>query len=61
MDPKDKSEGTINLVNSLHSRLKSFFHRFVGVSTRRLAGRGETESLMVNQIGRGTYKTTWCG
>lgn len=35
-DSKDRSEGVINNVNSLHSRLKSFLYDFHGVSTRRL-------------------------
>ena len=36
VDPKDPSTGHINMVNSLHSRLKAFLDRFRGVSTRRL-------------------------
>lgn len=36
VDPGDPSTGHINLVNSLHSRLKRFIARFGGVSTRRL-------------------------
>lgn len=36
VDPDDPSTGHINLVNSLHSRLKRFIGRFCGVSTRRL-------------------------
>lgn len=35
-DPKDRSGGDINMVNSLHSRLGSFLERFNGVATRRL-------------------------
>lgn len=36
VDAGDPSTGHINLVNSLHSRLKKFIARFGGVSTRRL-------------------------
>lgn len=36
VDPGDPSTGHINLVNSLHSRLKKFIARFGGISTRRL-------------------------
>ena len=76
-NPKDRSEGTINIVNSLHSRLKSFLADFKGVSTRRLhnylmwfkwvettrrpLNRKDMESLMVNQIRKGSYKTVWRG
>jgi len=36
VDPKDRSTGDINMVNSLHSRLQKFIRTFNGVATRRL-------------------------
>lgn len=36
VDPNDRSTGDINLVNSMHSRLRDFLRRFHGVATRRL-------------------------
>ena len=36
IDPKDPDTGNINMVNALHSRLKSFLRLFKGISTRRL-------------------------
>lgn len=36
VDPKDPSTGDINMVNSMHSRIRGFMRRFNGVSTRRL-------------------------
>lgn len=35
-DPKDRSEGTINRINTVHSLLDSFMARFKGVSTKHL-------------------------
>lgn len=35
-DPKDRSEGTINRINAVHSLLDSFMARFKGVSTKHL-------------------------
>lgn len=77
VDAKDRRAGTINIVNSLHSRLKSFIARFRGVATRRLhnylvwfkwaemskrlGGRNDAEALMANQVGKGSYRTTWRG
>lgn len=76
-DPKNRSAGTINLVNALHSRVRSFLANFKGVSTRRLhnylmwfkwietakrlASRKDTETLMLHQIRQGQYKTTAVG
>ena len=36
-DSKDRSEGTINRINTVHSLLESFMARFKGVSTKHLA------------------------
>ena len=36
VDAKDRSSGTINMVNSLHARLREFLLPFHSVSTRRL-------------------------
>ena len=36
-DSKDRSEGTINRINAVHSLLDSFMARFKGVSTKHLA------------------------
>lgn len=36
-DSKDRSEGTINRINTVHSLLDSFMARFKGVSTKHLA------------------------
>ncbi|HWQ79552.1 MAG TPA: hypothetical protein VN381_12075 [Anaerovoracaceae bacterium] len=66
-----RSEGVINMVNSLHSRFKSFMRGFKGVSTKRLnnylilfkwrelAKRTDARALMVNQMANGHYETTW--
>ena len=35
-DSKDRSKGTINRINTVHSLLESFIGRFRGVSTKRL-------------------------
>ncbi|MEO2512949.1 IS1595 family transposase [Collinsella aerofaciens] len=35
-DPKDRTEGTINRINAVHSLLDSFMARFRGVSTKHL-------------------------
>ena len=35
-DAKDRTQGDINMVNALHSRLKEFLEPFHGVATRRL-------------------------
>ncbi len=73
-DSKDRSEGVINNVNSLHSRFKYFMHNFHGVSTRRLENylgwfmwietfkkvdsHSEKVSLLYKQSLNGYYKTT---
>ena len=36
-DSKDRSEGAINRINTVHSLLDSFMARFKGVSTKHLA------------------------
>ena len=75
INPKDRRSGTINIVNSLHSRLSSFLARFKGVATRRLhdylvwfkwtemskrlGGRNDAEELMARQVSKGSYRTTW--
>lgn len=71
-DPKRRGEGTINCVNALHSRLKSFMAGFRGVSTKRLpsylawfgwarsfAGGGtrEAEGVLARQLAAGTCRT----
>ena len=66
-----RSEGVINMVNSLHSRFKTFIREFKGVSTKRLnnylilfkwrelAKRTDARMLIVNQMANGHYETTW--
>ena len=59
------------MVNSLHSRFKTFIREFKGVSTKRLnnylilfkwrelAKRTDARMLIVNQMANGHYETTW--
>ena len=71
-DPKDRSEGTINRINTIHSLLHSFMARFKGVSTKRLgayldwfrwcrtfmaAGSRAAESTVARQLANGSCAT----
>ena len=71
-DPKDRSEGTINRINTVHSLLHSFMARFKGVSTKRLgayldwfrwcrtfmaAGSRAAESTVARQLANGSCAT----
>lgn len=69
-----KDKGKLNFINSLHSRIKSFFQKYRGVSTRRLENyvawfkwiesykkinhNDVKKELLLNQIANGKYKTT---
>ncbi len=68
-DPKDRSEGTINRVNAVHSLLGAFMEPFRGVSTKHLgaylawfrwcrtfmaAGTGAAERTVARQLANGT-------
>ena len=73
-DSKNRSEGVINNVNSLHSRFRYFMHNFHGVSTRRLVNylnwfmwietfkkidsHSEKINLLYKQSLNGYYQTT---
>lgn len=69
---KDRSRGTINRINTVHSLLDSFMARFKGVSTKRLgayldwfrwcrtfmaAGSRAAESTVARQLANGTCAT----
>lgn len=71
-DSKDRSRGTINRVNAVHSLLDSFMARFRGVSTKHLgayldwfrwcrtfmaAGSHGAESTVARQLASGTCAT----
>lgn len=71
-DPKDRSEGTINRINAVHSLLSSFMARFRGVSTKHLSAYLEwfrwcrtfmavdsrtAESTVARQLADGTCAT----
>jgi len=71
-DSKDRSEGVINAVNSLHARLTDFLRQFRGISSRRLRHylvwfewlesfklrRGKERSdVAVGHIANGFYET----
>ena len=72
-DSKDRSEGVINAVNSLHARLDTFVRRFKGISSRRLSNYltwfcwiesfkalrkgSDWKNLMVKHIVNGFYET----
>ena len=72
---RERSAESINLVNSLHSRLEAFLRPFMGVSARRLhhylmwfkwtetarraGGFREKVSLAVSQMRSGRYSTKW--
>lgn len=72
LDPKDRSEGDLNMVNALHSRLDAFLHRFRSVATRRLQhyldwfcwreehrrSDGDAREIMYRQEAEGRYVTT---
>ena len=70
-DSKDRSKGTINRVNAVHSLLAGFMRRFKGVSTKHLAaylawfrwarvfvsGASSPESTVVRQLADGRQRT----
>lgn len=70
-DSKDRSEGTINRINSLHSALDGFMSRFKGVSTKHLsaylawfrwrrvfsAGDGHDAETVARQLAGGLCRT----
>ena len=71
-DSKDRSEGTINRINTVHSLLDSFMARFKGVSTKHLgayldwfrwcrtfmaADSRTAESAVARQLANGTCAT----
>lgn len=71
-DSKDRSEGTINRINTVHSLLDSFMARFRGVSTKHLgayldwfrwcrtfmaAGSRAAESTVARQLANGSCST----
>lgn len=71
-DSKDRSEGTINRINTVHSLLDSFMARFKGVSTKHLgayldwfrwcrtfmaAGSRAAESTVARQLANGSCST----
>lgn len=71
-DSKDRSEGTINRINTVHSLLDSFMVRFKGVSTKHLAayldwfrwcrtfmaaGSRTAESTVARQLANGSCST----
>lgn len=71
-DSKDRSEGTINRINTVHSLLDSFMARFKGVSTKHLgayldwfrwcrtfmaAGSRAAESTVARQLANGSCAT----
>ena len=71
-DSKDRSEGTINRINAVHSLLDSFMARFRGVSTKHLgayldwfrwcrtfmaAGSRAAESTVARQLANGSCPT----
>ena len=71
-DSKDRSEGTINRINAVHSLLDSFMARFKGVSTKHLgayldwfrwcrtfmaAGSRAAESTVARQLANGSCST----
>jgi transposase-like protein len=72
IDPKDRTTGDINMVNSLHSRLKGFIERFHGVATRRLqhyldwfcyreqlrGSDADRREVLYRHETEGTYETT---
>ncbi len=74
-DAKDHSEGTINSVNSLHSRLAKFLRPFESVSSRRLPNYlvwfqwlesfkkldddAMRKELAIKHIASGSYDTKW--
>lgn len=72
---KDRSQGVINRVNGLCSRLDGFLRPFKGVSTRRLGnylawfkwvetfGRAtdDLRGLAMRQLAQNGYETTWRG
>jgi transposase-like protein len=71
-DSKDRSQGVINMVNSLHARLGDFLGRFKGISSRwldnylvwfqwiesfKLRHGKERADMTVNHIANGFYET----
>ena len=71
-DSKDRSEGTINRINTVHSLLDSFMARFKGVSTKHLgayldwfrwcrtfmaAGTGAAERTVARQLANGVCRS----
>lgn len=75
-DSKDRSEGTINRINTVHSLLDSFMARFKGVSTKHLgayldwfrwcrtfmaAGSRAAESTVARQLASGSCSTRVSG
>ena len=71
-DSKDRSEGTINSINTVHSLLDSFMARFKGVSTKHLgayldwfrwcrtfmaAGPGAAERTVARQLANGVCRS----
>ena len=74
-DSKEHANGTINSVNSLHSRLASFLRPFHCVSSRRLSNyliwfqwlesfkklESDTmrKNLAIKHMGTGSYRTAW--
>ena len=71
-DSKDRSEGTINRINTVHSLLDSFMARFKGVSTKHLGAyldwfrwrrtfmatdSRSAESTVARQLANGTCST----
>jgi len=74
-DAKDRSIGTINSVNALHSRLSRFLRPFNGVSSRRLSNylvwfqwlesfkkledNAMRKGLAIKHIASGFYDTKW--
>lgn len=74
-DSKNRSKGTINRINNVHSLLESFMEPFRGVSTRRLGAYlawfkwlrafdrkdGSIGDLALRQVAQGSYDTKWRG
>lgn len=70
---KDRSGGTINRINNVHSLLDAFMEPFRGVSTRRLGAYlawfkwlrtfdrkdGSIGDLALRQVAQGSYDTKW--
>ena len=71
-DPKDRSEGTINRINTVHSLLGAFMEPFRGVSTKHLgaylawfrwcrtfmaAGTGAAERTVARQLANGVCRS----